>query len=61
MTTTSIARRNDQYDYMNYESSFAKTLTDYSNIMMYGNLILVVIYMYFLTVSIKKWKGIAEA
>jgi len=61
MTTTSIARRNDQYDYMNYESSFAKTLTDYSNIMMYGNLVLVVIYMYFLTVSIKKWKGIAEA
>lgn len=35
-------------------------LTEYGGIMLILNLLLVVIYMYFFTISIKKWKGIAE-
>jgi hypothetical protein len=33
----------------------------YAFVMLYLNLVFVIIYMYFFTIAIKKWKGIAEA
>ncbi|KOS05492.1 hypothetical protein AM493_05190 [Flavobacterium akiainvivens] len=41
--------------------TFAHWLDDHIPEMFYVNLLFIIVYMYFLTISIKKWRGVAEA
>jgi hypothetical protein len=47
-------------EYRIHEHPLYTWLSEYGGIMLLLNLLLVVVYMYFFTISIKKWKGLAE-
>ncbi|RDI04435.1 hypothetical protein [Flavobacterium sp. AG291] len=53
--------RNVHDEYITVEHPFYTWLSEYLGIMLFINLILIIVYMYFFTIMIKKWKGIAEA
>lgn len=54
---TAVQRNNE---YITIEHPIYSWLNNYFALMVFLNLLLVVIYMYFFTISIKRWKGIAE-
>lgn len=54
---TTIQRNNE---YITMEHPLYSWLNKYFGLMVFLNLLLVVVYMYFFTISIKRWKGIAE-
>ena len=54
---TTIQKNNE---YITIEHPLYSWLNNYFALMVFLNLLLVVVYMYFFTISIKRWKGIAE-
>jgi hypothetical protein len=62
----SVVIINHQTNYENYvnqveDKSLGKWLEDHFVEIMYVNLLIIVVYMFFISVSVKKWKGISES
>lgn len=56
-----IASHEYDYNLVEQPHTFANWLEDNIGEMLYINLLFIMVYMFFLTLSIKKWKGIAES
>jgi len=51
----------ERYGINHVRTPFERWLDENASGMMYFNIALILVYMYFVTLSIKKWKGLAEA